>query len=399
METWRRNLYVLWVVIFLAAISWTMVMPFMPIYLKDLGLMEGIEFWAGVITAAASLSGTIMSPVWGAIGDRFGRRLGMLRAGAFLVVGYMLLALVRSPVELFLTRVLIAILTGFVPMAVALVGVTTPREHVGRALGLVQTAWPSGQMIGPMFGGALADWLGLRAPMWIAAATLAIVTAAAMVMVKEQFTPPPRDNTRSILQDLKTAASYPLLLPIILVSTVTMSAVMAQDPMLVPFLQNLIGPDAPSWLIGLLYSVTGLAFIVATPWWARRGEQLGFQRTVALGMLIAALLYLPQALVTNVWQLVFLRILTGMAMGAVSPGVAALLATAVPRDLRGRAFGLNQSAGQLGSVLGPLLGGAIASFIGQRGVFVLVSGIMIIGYLWVTRVLAPRLSQLPETTG
>lgn len=396
METWRRNLYVLWVVIFLAAICWTMVIPFMPIYLKELGVVEGIEFWAGVITAAAALSGTIMSPVWGAVGDRFGRRLGMLRAGAFLVVGYVLLALVRSPVELFLTRVVIAVLTGFVPMAVALVGVTTPKEHVGRALGLVQTAWPSGQMIGPMFGGALSDWLGLRAPMWIAAATLALVTLIAMVMVKEQFTPPSRENARGILQDLRTAASYPLLIPIILVSTITMSAVMAQDPMLVPFLKNLIGPETPSWLVGLLYSIPGLAFIAAAPWWARRGEQVGFQRTVALGMLIAALLYLPQALVTNVWQFVFLRILTGMAMGAVSPGVAALLATAVPRELRGRAFGLNQSAGQLGSVMGPLLGGAIASFIGQRGVFVLISGIMVLGYLWVSRVLAPRLNGMTE---
>jgi len=390
LDQWKRNTYIMWFVVFLSAICWQMVMPFMPVFLGELGVTHGAEFYAGFVVAVSSMCNAIMSPIWGAVGDRLGRKPMMLRAAFFLALGYGLMALVQAPWQVVAIRMMIGILSGFVPMAIALVGVSTPREHVGMALGLVQTAWPSGALIGPMLGGAVADWVGLRAAMWVSAALIFLVLGVVATTVTEPFTPPP-PKRKSLMADLRVAVTNPVLVPIIVVTALAGAAATALDPVLVLFSKNLMGPSAPSWLAGLLYAVPGVAFIVTAPWWARRGEEMGFDRTVAIGLLLSAVVYVPQALVGGPWQLGAVRLGVGFVGAPIAPGVAALLATVVPRDLRGRAFGLNQTASAVGAVVGPLAGGAVGSFVGPGGAFILGAAFMLAGYLWVRQVLTPRL--------
>lgn len=365
-------------------------MPFLPVYLEqELGLTTRVEFFTGLIGALAATCTMLTSPLWGAIGDRFGRRLSMLRAGIFLMVGYVLLALVRSPMELLFARMMIGLLTGFVPMAIALIGVSTPQHAMGQALGIAQTAWPSGSILGPVFGGILADVLGIRGTAWVSAVAITVATALIMVFVREEFTPPPQGKS-SILKDLGEAVRNPLLIGIVLITSCSMASVAVLDPVLVPYVQRLVGPDTPSWVSGLLYSIPGVAFIFMAPFWSRRGGKVGFERTVAIGLLGSAVISALQVFATNPWQMGTLRLAVGLTGAAVGPGVAALLATAIARDLRGRAFGLNQAASSAGAIVGPLLGGSIGSFVDARGVF-LVSGLIYgVGYLWVVRVVTPR---------
>jgi MFS transporter, DHA1 family, multidrug resistance protein len=391
LELWRRNVYVLWVAVFIAAACWTMVMPFMPVYLeRELGVTSRVEFWTGVMGAIAAVCNMVMAPVWGAIGDRWGRRLSMLRSGFFLTLGYVLFAMVRGPLELLGVRMMIGLLTGFVPMAVALVGVSTPPESVGYAMGLVQTAWPSGAIIGPVLGGLLSGWVGIRGASWVAAGMIGVTVATVTLTVREEFTPPPKGE-RNLLQDVQAALTNPLLMAVIVITTASMASVMSLEPVLVPYAKRLAGPGSPDWLAGLLYALPGVSFIALAPFWARRGNQVGFERTIALGLLGSALLYALQALAGGAWQLGALRLLAGVTGAAIGPGVAALLATAVPPELRGRAFGLNQAASAAGSIVGPLLGGFIGSFVDARAVFLVAGLIYLGGYLWVKRVVAPRL--------
>lgn len=389
MAQWRKNVYVLWLAIFMAAICWTMVMPFIPDYLKELGVTEGAEFWSGIIIAVSAVCSMVMSPIWGAVGDRFGRRLSMLRAGVFLAAGCVLMALVQGPVQLLLVRMMIGLLTGFVPMAIALVGVSTPQHEVGRALGLVQTAWPSGSLIGPVVGGAMADWVGIRGSAWVSAVLILLSTALVMVMVKEEFSPPASER-RSVWGDVMAAASHKVLLVIVLITAAAQTAIMALEPVLVPFVKEIAGTQASGLLSGLLFSVPGLAFIFMAPWWARRGERSGYAKTVATGLLGSGFLYVLQTFVQGPWQLGALRLMSGATGAAIGPGVAALLATAVPRDLRGRAYGLNQSASALGNIIGPLVGGYIGSYVNARGAFLFAGAVYLFGWIFTARVVAPR---------
>jgi MFS family permease len=394
LEQWKRNTYVLWTAIFLAAICWTMVMPFTPDYLVQLGVAKEIsEFWSGIIISVASVCSMIMAPVWGAVGDRMGRRMMLLRSGFFLMVGYGLMALVTGPYGLLSVRMMIGALTGFVPMAIALVGVSTPQEHMGWALGLVQTAWPSGAIIGPVVGGIFADLVGIRGASWVSAAMIGVVTAAVFFSVKEEFTPPAKSKG-NLLGDLKVAASHKILMQIVMITVASNMAIMALEPVMVPFVQEIAGANAPGWMSGLIFSIPGAAFILMAGWWARKGEKVGYARTVAWGMLGSGILYSLQMFVGNAWQLGGLRALSGISGAAIGPGIAALLATAVPRDLRGRAFGLNQSAASLGSIVGPLLGGYIASFVSARVVLLMTGLVYLAGWVWTARVVEPEVRDL-----
>lgn len=390
MEQWQKNAYVLWVSIFVAAIAWTMVMPFTPEYLKELGQEQNAEMWSGIIISASAVCNMVMSPIWGALGDRLGRRMMLLRAGSFLVLGNIAMSFAIGPISLMIIRMAIGGLTGFVPMAIALVGVSTPQEKVGRALGMVQTAWPSGAIIGPVVGGIAADALGVARSAWIAAALVAFCTILVMATVKEEFTPP-KVARPNLLADLQAAASNRVLMAIVGVTMAAHAAIMALEPVLVPFVHELVGATAPGWLSGLLFSIPGVAFILMASWWARKGEQHGYVRTLGIGLLGSALLYGLQTFAGGPWQLGGLRLLSGVTGAAIGPGIAALLATSVSRDLRGRAFGLNQAASAAGSILGPLLGGYIASFVDPRGVFLLSGLIYGAGALWVYRVVQPML--------
>lgn len=392
MEQWRKNAYVLWVSIFVAAIAWTMVMPFTPEYLKELGYGNNAEMWSGIIISAAAVCNMVMAPVWGALGDRMGRRMMMLRAGLFLVLGNIAMSFAVGPISLMIVRMAIGGLTGFVPMAIALVGVSTPQTHVGRALGIVQTAWPSGAIIGPVVGGLAADAVGISRSAWIAAALVAFATILVLVTVKEEFSPP-KVHQPNILTDLTVAAKNKGLMAIVAITLASQGAIMALEPVLVPFVHELVGANAPGWLSGLLFSIPGLAFIAMASWWATRGEQVGYARTVGIGMLGSAVLYGLQTFAGGPWQLGGLRLLSGVTGAAVGPGVAALLATTVSADLRGRAFGLNQAASSAGAILGPLLGGYIASFLDPRGVFMLAGLLYAAGGLWVYRVVQPMQRQ------
>ncbi|HYG57738.1 MAG TPA: MFS transporter, partial [Symbiobacteriaceae bacterium] len=245
MQQWQKNVYVLWVAVLIASATWSMVMPFMPVFLeKELGVTQGVSAWAGVLGAVNSLGMALMSPVWGAMGDRYGRKMMMMRAGISLVVCYGLLSLVRGPYELLGVRIMIGALTGFIPTATALVGTTTPQEHVGKALALVTTAGPTGTILGPLLGGLLWDLVGMRMSMASGSVALAIATLMVLLFVKEEFTPDRREQA-NLLADMGEVLHYRGFAVLLVTTTLGMAAMGSMEPVMIPFIKTLVGESAP----------------------------------------------------------------------------------------------------------------------------------------------------------
>jgi len=396
MESWQRNVMVLWLAVFIASASWTMVMPFMPVFLSDdLGVRVGVTVWAGLLGAVNSGFSAVCAPIWGALGDRWGRKAMMIRAGIFLGLSYAVMAMVRNPYELLGVRVMIGALTGFIPTATALVATTTPERHMGQALSLVATGNQAGAILGPMLGGFLADLIGLRNSMALSGVAVFAATLLVLVAVREQFQRPAQQPVR-LLGDMRQVLQAGPLLTVLATTVLMMTSQAAMEPVLIPYIRQLLGPDSPNWMAGVIYSVPGIAFVLAAPSWARLGERWGYATTVTLGLLGGALFTLPQALVQGGLGMGFFRLTAGLALAAVTPGLSSLIAASVPREQRGKAFGLNQSAFNVGAMLGPLLGGVMGDRVGIRWVFPTTTLLLLVAAGWCWAFVRVRTQQRRE---
>ncbi|HWI63885.1 MAG TPA: MFS transporter [Symbiobacteriaceae bacterium] len=397
----KRNLYFLWVGCFMAGVSFSLVMPFLPRFIEELGVTGNLYAWSGWTYAISFVASAIMSPVWGNLADRYGRKPMIIRSGISIGVVYLLMSVVTNHYQLFGLRLLNGALSGFMPSSIALVATNTPEKRVGRYLALLQTGIAAGTIMGPMLGGTLSDLFGIRTTMLIGSVTIFAATVMVIFGVKERILGAGRART-SPLDDLKTAVTHRTLFALMVSAMLINASIQSLEPILTKFVptlhqeqalvwltHQLFGrADAHSFIAGFIFSLPAIAVLVAAPRWARLGEKLGFARLLAGGLAMAGLLVLPQSLVQTAGTLIALRFIYGIFTAAVQPSVNATLATVVHPSFRGRAYGINQSAMFVGSVLGPALSGYVADYFGPRGVFVFTGTMLLISAVWVYRELA-----------
>lgn len=167
MGNWKLNLVVLWFGNFLVMAGMTMIIPFLPLYIQELGITDpdAVAMWAGVIFAGNFITSFFFQPLWGKLADRHGRKVMLLRSGFGMAIVILLMGFAGNVWHLLLLRVLNGTISGFVPAAVALLSATTPREKLGFSMGTLQSGgrpaafsvrssavcWPSGSAFGRFF--------------------------------------------------------------------------------------------------------------------------------------------------------------------------------------------------------------------------------------------------------
>lgn len=398
MDESQRNLYILWLGCFIASASFSIVMPFLPQFIGELGVTENLYSWSGWIYAITFVSSAIMQPIWGNLADRFGRKPMIIRSGISIGIIDMLMSFAQSPLQLFFLRMLNGALSGFLPSAVALVATNTPEERVGRYLAIIQTGNAAGTIFGPMIGGALADLFGMRMAMKVAAFIIWTATLLVIIGVHERVMGVQGEQTNP-LQDLKLAVTNRALLALMITAMLINASIQSLEPILTQFIMSLRTDAVVSWITHLIYGdtdaqATVAGFIFALPAiatvltaarWAAVGQRIGYPKLLAFGLAVAGVFILPQSLVTTTAALIILRFLFGIMTAAVQPSVNATLSTLVHPSFRGRAFGINTSAMNIGSVIGPLLGGYIADGFGPRMVFVSTGVLLLVASIWVNR--------------
>src|ERR671933_241319 len=153
--SWRRTAWVAAATQFFTLVGFGLGMPFLPMYVQELGVTQRAEvaLWSGVISGSAALSMAIMAPIWGVLADRYGRKPMLVRSmlGGSVVIGAM--GFVGDVWQLELVRLVQGSITGSQAAAAALVAAATPTHHVGFALGLISTAVQVGNTVGPAIGG------------------------------------------------------------------------------------------------------------------------------------------------------------------------------------------------------------------------------------------------------
>ena len=372
-EAWRRNLYVLWAIEFAAFTGLSLILPFIPLYVRELGVTDvaDVTRWSGLLLSGPFMVSFLATPMWGTLGDRYGQKLMVIRALLGSSLCYVGMALAGTVGTLFMWRLALGGVSGFLAAGMALVSVTVPDGERGYALGLLQGVVPAAGLIGPLLGGVLADLIGYRAIFYIVGALCASGgVIAAITLTEARHGPEAPVSQISVRATLRVAWRHAGLRRALLAVIASQLLITTLQPVFVLFVEQL-GVEARllSTTTGVLYAATGITALIAAPWWGRRGDRLGFHGALALALLGSSVTLLLQGFVTGVAQLFALRLVYGGFVAGVLPTLFGFITDGSPAERRGAVMGLSSSATMLGNLLGPLSGGFVAAHIGLRAVF------------------------------
>lgn len=377
---WQKNLFVLWFGVLLACASYTMIIPFLPMYLiNELGVeTERVNFWSGLIFSIAFLGGAVMAPYWGAQADKKGKMSMIIRAGFSLAFVYALAAVVRNEYELLIVRAAQGIVSGFVPASMSLVANSLPRDKTGWGLGLMQTAISTGSILGPLFGGLLVNYFTMRWSFVIAGMNIFLATLAVKFFVREERQILNQGH-ESFKKDFTIAYENKPLLHTLLLFSVVQGCIMMLQPLLTLYIGKLQGSMQGAMVAsGIIFSLIGVAGIVAAPYWGGLGQKKGFGKTLFLVLFGAGIAVGLQTIINNLWLFGLGQFIFGLFLAGTSPTMNANLVNFSEVDFRGRAFGLATSFHQLGSMLGPIIGGTLGSWIPTNYIFLVTSAILLV---------------------
>lgn len=396
METWRRNLYILMVAQFFFMASMSMVIPFLSLFIQELGVThpDAVSRWAGFIFAANFLTAFIFSPIWGTLADRYGRKIMLLRSGFGMAITVSLMGFVQNPWQLLVLRLLNGMIAGFNPAAVSLIAATTPKERSGYAMGMLQSSGVAGTILGPFFGGLLAQAIGFRGVFSSTGVVITLITVVVMFTVKENFVRPEKKKRKSMRGGFATIMSTQPLPSLFLVGLLIQFAFMSSQPLMPLFIQEM-HPDSAyiAFYAGLVAATTGFANMLASPFLGRLGDRRGSQYVLFYSLIGATLFLIPQIFVQSVWMLLISRFFFGMCIGGLIPSVNALIRRFAPPGQESTTFGYSNSALFIGNMLGPILGGLLAGLISIRGVFAISVILFAINTLWMRYVFQHKVAE------
>ncbi len=395
METWKRNLYVIWGAELAAIAGFSVVMPFLPYYVQELGITElhQVELWSGVLFATQAVTMAIFAPIWGSLADRYGRKLMVQRAMFGGAVVLSLMGFAQNVWQLALLRAIQGMLTGTVPAATTLVASSAPRHRSGYALGLLQTAVWAGASVGPLLGGLVADTWGYRAAFWVTGGLLFVAGLTVWRFVQEDFTPPARDRNNpdgGFWYGLRLVARSRDLLSLFSVRVIVRLAVRTLGPILPLFIQSLVPASTRvASLTGLISGVSAATSAIGAVTLGRASDRLGYRRVLLVCTALTSVLYIPQFFVTTPWQLLLLQAAVGLVISGVLASISALLANLAPEGHQGAVYGVDSSAVSLANAIGPMLGAVVAATMGLRTPFLLASGALALAAI-LTWILIPQ---------
>ncbi|AWS98140.1 MULTISPECIES: multidrug efflux MFS transporter [Citrobacter] len=385
MESWRVNLISVWFGCFFTGLAISQILPFLPLYISQLGVTshEALSMWSGLTFSVTFLISAIVSPMWGSLADRKGRKLMLLRASLGMAIAILLQAFATNVWQLFLLRGVMGLTSGYIPNAMALVASQVPRERSGWALSTLSTAQISGVIGGPLMGGFIADHIGLRAVFCITAALLVVSFLVTLFLIKEGVRPTTKKSERLSGKAVFASLPYPALVISLFFTTMVIQLCNGSiGPILALFIKSMV-PDSSNiaFLSGLIASVPGISALISAPRLGKLGDRIGTERILMATLMFAVVLFFAMSWVTTPLQLGVLRFLLGFADGAMLPAVQTLLVKYSSDQITGRIFGYNQSFMYLGNVAGPLMGATVSAMAGFRWVFIATASIVLIN-IW-----------------
>ncbi|MDR7868034.1 MAG: MFS transporter [Sporomusaceae bacterium] len=369
---WKKNLAALWFAQLAGMGAITGVMAFLPLYVRELGItsLEEAGVWSGVLMGAAPLTAALAGPYWGAVADRHGRKLMVMRVMFAFFTVMVLMGFVASVNQLLFLRVVQGVCGGFTAAALALVTSLSPPDQITWTLGIFQTAMIAGSAFGPMFGGIIADHFGYR---W-AFVSFGLLCLVSLIIIRlavvERFTPAAATAKQPVWREIGAIITIPGLWLTLALQFLIQFAMMIIAPIL-PIYVHVLAPNLTyiASAAGAIIAAAGLTSAVASAAMGKISKRFSHRAILIAAGALSALCFAAQALADNVLLFGAMRAVSGFFLGAMLPTVNALTYFLIPEEKRGVAYGVTTASMQMGIVFGPISGGALAVYFGFPSVF------------------------------
>ncbi|MDW8767508.1 multidrug efflux MFS transporter [Streptococcus suis] len=380
---WKQNLKVAWLGNFLTGTSFTLVMPFISVFVEELGVGPGqVEYYAGLAVSVNALAAALMAPIWGSLADRYGRKPMMVRAAFAMIFTMGGMAFVPNVFWLLALRVLNGVFTGYIPNATALIASQVSKDKTGYALGTLSTGAVAGNLIGPTLGGILAEMFGVHMVFLLVGLLYAIVVLLTVFYIREDFVPIKKGEEMSVKEVFEQVKDRQMLVGLFVTSMIIIAAAQAVVPILTLYVRHLGQTDNLLFVAGFIISLPGMASLVTSGYLGKIGDRIGNHRLLLIALTYSLLINVFCVFAENPFQLGLLRFMYGFGTGALLPSVNSLLTKLTPKEGISRIFSYNQLFNNLGSVVGPMMGSAVAAHMGYDWVFYLSSGLVLFNLIW-----------------
>ena len=380
---WMRNLFVCVFGSFTTLVSLSMLLPFLPLYVQQLGVTSQAEViqWSGVAFGATFLGTAVTAPLWGRLADRYGRKPMLIRAAVGMAVVMSLIGIAHNVYELVGLRLVAGLVGGYASASTVMVGTQAPRERAGWALGLLSTGALAGALVGPLIGGLLPGWIGIRGTFFAGGLVIAVAALLTIFVVKEDFQP----ATDSKRQSSSTAATadaprtrYAAIGALLATAMMVLLANMSIEPVITVYVGSLgVAPDHLARIAGVVMACSAFGSMFTAARLGALADRIGGWNVIIGCLVVTGLVMIPQAFVHQWWQLAALRALMGMSLAGLLPAIAKLARHAVDESRTGQMLGYLQSAQFSGQVSGPVIGGQIAVHLGMHSVFFATGSLLI----------------------
>jgi MFS family permease len=377
---WRRNLVICVFGSFTTIVAMTLLLPFLPIYVEQLGVTDhaAIAQWSGAAYGAAFFSAALTAPLWGWLADLYGRKLMLIRASLGMAIAMSLIGMAHNVYELVGLRLLAGLLGGYSSGSAILVASQTPKARTGWALGVLASGVMAGNLVGPLIGGIMPPLIGIRATFLFAGAIIFVTFLGTTFLIREEARPKAKDRKKVRVGWSQIPDKRPIV-AMLVTGLLLMLANMSIEPIITVYVAQFAEPSRVTFIAGLVMSAAALGSILSASYLGKLADRVGHWNVIIVCLVISAVLLIPQAFVTSDWQLILLRFLMGLALGGLLPCIASVIRHNVPENMVGGTLGYSVSAQYTGQVVGPLAGGFVGGHIGMRAVFLGTSVLMALG--------------------
>ncbi len=382
MKTWQKNLYILWTTQVISLISFGFGIPFIPFYIRELGVTtpDQIKLFTGILSMAPALSMAIMAPVWGALSDRFGRKLMILRAmftATFIITG---MGLVGSVYALLALRLAQGFFTGTVTAAATFVAANTPKERLSFAIGFISSSTFIGYSIGPAIGGIIAKYAGYRVSFIVGGALMLIGAIVVLLFLKED-----KNSYGNRVQVINQISIRNLLTPLVILFLFMLFLQRFIRSLFGPymplFIEQLNGTDNAEVITGFVNLGVGMSTACAAIVVGRLGDTLNKSKIVILLLAISVAIGVVVAQTTTLPYFVLFYTLLFFVIGGIEPLMVSHITELTPTAARGRLFGLNGLVGSLGWMASPLAASYITIHYGYDILLLLIPVLLMLNFV------------------